>query len=134
MLPPDGEFLFGRVVDTEAKIGPLLHCILIYVYRVRSRTTDIIPPLKREELLCAPMMTNRLPWSKGYFETVAHRALATDARLSKHCFRDSRGLYFDEFGNQLPQAIEPVGQWGLNSFRTIDDEVSKALGLVLSPE
>ena len=134
MLPPDGAFLFGRVVETKAKIGPFERCILVYIYRARSGSLDVLPQLKREELLCAPMMTNRLPWSKGYFETVVHRDLADEDRLAAHSFKDSRGLYFDEFGNQVPQGIDPTGHCGLHSYRTIDDEISKALGLPLAPE
>jgi hypothetical protein len=53
--------------------------------------------------------------------------------LPQHCFQDSRGWYFDEQGNRLHAAVEPVGQWGLHSYRTIDDEISKALGIPPAP-
>jgi hypothetical protein len=65
--PNDGRFLFGRVIDADAVIGPMAGCILIYVYRVRSHAKELPDwaELAPGNLLLAPMMTNRLPWSRG---------------------------------------------------------------------
>lgn len=69
-LPPDDLFLYGRVISTEAKIGAMEGCILIYIYNVRSTTKLPIPQLSPTKLLLPPIMTNRLPWRRGYFETI----------------------------------------------------------------
>ena len=58
--------------------------------------------------------------------------------LPVHCFvsnvyRDGP-RYFDEFRNQLPGPVPPVGVAGLHSYRTIDDEISRALGIPLAPD
>ena len=87
--------------------------------------------LLREQLLVPPMMTNDLGWTKGYFEFVEHRELSPLNLLPQHCFKDSDGRYFDEKSNRLRAPVEPVGQWGLQSFRTIDDDISKAIGIAL---
>lgn len=134
MLPPDGLFLYGRVIATDAKIGPMSDCILIYLYRSRSEQKEMIPPLLRGQLLVPPMMTNKLPWSKGYFETIDRKELGPMDRLQQHCFVDSRGWYFDEYDKRLPGPTEPVGERGLQSFRTIDDKISHALGIPLSTD
>lgn len=140
MQPPDGLFLYGQVIATDAKIGPMKDCILIYVYRPRSERKEAVPTLLRGQLLVPPMMTNKRPWTMGYFETLEHRELVPMDRLPQHCFYSSPlgpegiGRYFDEYSNRLPGPIEPVGSWGLDSFRTIDDEVSAALGIPLAPE
>ena len=133
MQLPDGRFMFGRVVSTEAMAGPSMPgAILIYIYRA---CFDSMEPDRSEflpdRLLVPPMMTNRLPWSKGYFETVAHWPLDEPGDvLAQHCFLSaSRGRYFDEAGNELRGPVEPVGDYGLHSFRTIDDAVSDALGI-----
>jgi len=65
---------------------------------------------------------------------VTNRPLSTGDRLDQHCFKDTRGWYFDEARNRLESPVPPVGQWGLHSYRTIDDENSKALGIPLSEE
>lgn len=132
MLPPDGRFLFGRVISTSADPLGVGRGIVVYVYNARSHAKRVVPRLFRGQLLVPPMITNRQPWTKGYFEAVGHSPLGPMDRLARHCFRDVRGRYFDELGNELQSAVEPVGQWGLHSYRTIDDEISRALGLPLA--
>jgi hypothetical protein len=85
-------------------------------------------------LMVPPIMTNRLPWSKGYFENVDHWPFERGDVLEQHCFRRSNGQYFDEANHELPGPVEPVGDWGLHSYRTIDDEISEALRLPLAPD
>lgn len=137
LSPHPGVFLFGRVVSTDAIAGSALTGLnLIYIYDTQRSTLD--PPrddqLSPSRLLVPPLMTNRLPWSRGYFETLDRRELKPEDRLDAHCFRDSRGRWFDESGRELSRPIEPVGQRGVHSFRTIDDVVSDALGIPRAPE
>jgi Immunity protein 26 len=135
MLPPDGQFLYGRVINSEAKAGwGMDRSILIYVYRGRSKRKEDVPVLRPEDLLVAPMMTNRLPWSRGYFEFIKNEELQPSDVLRQHCFKDTRGFYYDDQNNELPGPVEPVGVRGLHSYRTIDDEVSRALGIPLATE
>jgi hypothetical protein len=85
--------------------------------------------------LVPPILINRVPWSRGYFETIDHRPLEQEDLLQQHCFLSSvRGQYFDEKGHELPGPVEPVGSYGLNSFRTADDEISDALGFERVPD
>ena len=74
-------------------------------------------------------MTNRLPWSKGYFETVDNSPLGPAEVLSKHSFLDPvTGNYFDEMGNEVFEPKEPIGDFVLWSFRTIDEEIAELMG------
>lgn len=133
-LPADGLFLYGRVIATDVNAGGFPGANLIYVYRPRSKEINAIPHLLRGQILLPPIMTNNLPWTRGYFQFLENRALVRMDRLPQHCFEDViRGWYWDEYGNRLLGPIEPVGQWGLHSYRTIDDEISKALGVPLAP-
>ena len=134
MLQSDGRFLFGRVIDTNANPLGVGGAILIYVYRVRSVGQVPVPRLRRDELLLPPIMTNRQAWTRGYFKCVESRPLEPTDRLDRHSFRDSNGRYFDERGNRLSGAIEPVGIWGLQSYHGIDDAISRALGIPLAAE
>lgn len=136
----DEQFSFGRVISTGAKwtlaegAGP---AVLIYIFREQSRN-KVVPEevaMRPEHLLVAPIMTNHLPWSRGYFETLANIPLKAGDVLPQHCFHSaSRGRYFDDHGIELPGPIEPVGDHGLHSFRTIDDQVSDARGLPRAPQ
>ena len=99
--------------------------ILIYLYNVAS--DEEIPSLTLSNLLTAPIGTNALPWTKGFFEVVENRRIEVNDLLPKHCFRDARGWYFDENANRLNTPHEPVGVFGLHSYKTIDEEIGKAL-------
>jgi hypothetical protein len=60
--------------------------------------------------------------------------LSKDDLLARHCFWDAaRGRYYDEDFKELPMPLEPCGDWGLHSFRTIDDALSEALGIPPAP-
>lgn len=135
MLPPDKLFLYGRVISTEAKVGPMNNCMLIYIYSIRSSSKLPVPELDPQKLLIAPILTNKLPWRRGYFEALLHRELEESDYLSQHCFKSlSTGRYYDEFGKELDGPTDPVGVRGLHSFRTIDDAISKVLGIPLAPD
>ena len=43
MQPPDGQFLFGRVIDTNADPLGVGGAVLIYVYRVRAAAMTPVP-------------------------------------------------------------------------------------------
>lgn len=135
LQPREQTYLLGRIISTEARIGPMQDVVLLYVYRTRFTSMPDAQRFPHDDLLVSPIMTNRLPWTRGYFENVGHWDLDSADVLDQHCFQDAeRGMYFDEFSNELPGPIEPVGDWGLHSYRTIDDEVSSALGIPLAPE
>jgi hypothetical protein len=127
MQPAGGKFLYGRVINIDANPLGVGGAILIYIYRAQSIAKSVVPELRRGQLLTPPLITNRQPWTRGYFEHLGNRPLTPMDQLARHCFKDVRGFYFDERGKRLPSPIEPVGQWGLHSFQTIDDEISRAL-------
>jgi hypothetical protein len=135
MLPPDGRYLFGRVIRTRLERAPMPGAHLIYIYRHRSdgKQADR-KELAQSSLLLPPLFINRLPWSKGYFETVAHWPLEPGEVVPQQSFWSvARGRYLDQDGNVLEGPIEPVGEWGLHSYRTLDDAVCDALGIERAP-
>lgn len=128
-------YFFGRVARTDAKIRYMSDSNLIYIFAIESGTKTPPERLSAMRLLVPPLMTNRLPWSRGYFETVAHRGFESGERLPFHCFRDHTfKKYWDDDLHELAGKREPCGDYGLHSYRTIDDEISKALGMPLAPD
>ncbi len=131
-----GRYFFGRVVATDAKIGNFrdFEAVLFYLYRPSSPSKTEIPPLAPTDLLVPPILTNRLPWTRGFFEVVRSGPNTAADLLPQHCFRDVRGWFFDEYGNRLPEAVEPVSASGVAGIGAIDDDISKALGLPLKED
>ncbi len=136
MLMPDEQYLFGRVISADAVIKPMEGVLLLYIYRGRSQymATPDRAELRPSQLLLPPIMTNRQGWNKGLFETIENVPLDACDALDQHCFVRWNGDYFDEYSNPLTGPVEPVGDYGLHSFRTIDDEISDALGFERVPD
>lgn len=138
MQVPDETYLFGRVIGAELEPprAPMPKAYLIYVYQGCSQTIEPdLDALAPDRLLLPPVFINRMPWTKGYFQTVANRDLAGDDLLPQHCFWDAlRACYIDERQNVLPREVPPCGDWGLSSYRWLDDQISDALGIPRAPE
>jgi Immunity protein 26 len=110
---------------------------LVYVYRVERQTPTPVPlnELAPANLLIPPQFINRMPWTKGYFQNVAHPPLQSGDLLDQHCFWDAvRKVYRDRDGAFRTSRSEPCGVWGLGSYRLLDDLISDALGIDRVPE
>jgi hypothetical protein len=129
----DERYFFGRVIRMNVSVGGFPGGILIYLYRTASTSKEQVPRLQKEELLLPPLATNRLPWSRGYFETIASPELRPSDVLARHCFVTVKGEYLDEMSQPMTSPVEPVGEYSLHSFRSIDDVVSEALGIPQRP-
>ena len=135
---PDTTYLFGRVIIANAPqtSAPMPGAHLIYIYDHRSPTPTIDKSkLLHARFLIPPIWTNNLGWSKGYFQTIANHPLGDFDVLPQHCFLrvalrpDAPVTFVDEHGLQLKNRSEPCGEWGLVSYRWIDDRVSDAVGI-----
>ncbi|MGH3713346.1 MAG: immunity 26/phosphotriesterase HocA family protein [Micromonosporaceae bacterium] len=135
---PKVGYIFGRVIAADLPFGacPMAGDNLLYIYDVRS--DEPRPPrelLKPDRLLIPPVFTNRLGWSRGYFQTVDYWPLEEDERPEQFCFEDSLLRRYRTFsGRELPRRTEPCGFWALDSYFSIDDDISEALGIPLAPE
>ena len=127
--PISSNFYFGRVIATDTTIGNFEDVVLIYIYRAFSTDKASIPALRTSDLLVPPIGTNNLPWSRGYFEVVASGTNKPADLLQQHCFLDPSRGFVDEYGNPVSAAIEPVGFYGLSGLGSIDNHISKALGI-----
>lgn len=129
---PDDTFIFGRVIgaDLELPESPFAGSHLIYVYDVRTEVK--IPELRElvpSRLVIPPLFINDVPWSKGYFENVAHEDVTAEMLLDQHCFWDvARKRYVDETHNTLELGTQLCGIWAMSNYRRFDDLVSDALG------
>ncbi|MBB2974947.1 hypothetical protein FHX49_000488 [Microbacterium endophyticum] len=118
-------------------LPPVTGVYLIYVYRHRVTEEAVdVSALTIDKLLLPPVFINRMPWSKGFFKTVAHAEFTPHDRLQHPCYWNSaRMSYVDE--NDVPITLEEdhvPGVWGLVSYRWLDDRISDALRFERVPE
>lgn len=137
LLPPTGRYLFGRVIRTDADVFGMRRLVLIYIYAAASGSMESVPELGLDRLLLPPMMTNRLPWSRGYFRHLYQEKLRESDVLSPHRFRSPApelgDELFDEYSRPVGPGPGPIGVHAVDSFRTIDDAISDALGIPRAP-
>lgn len=112
-----GGGLLGRVVSTEAIVGPTHGCILVYVYAGKE--------VSRDALLVPPMLTTRAPWSRGLFETVRNEPLLPGSFFDRHCFRDG-ARFVDEEGRPVKDPAEPIGEYKLLDVEAIERALASA--------
>lgn len=136
-VPRAGEhFMFGRVIRVDMPMGdsPMPGDNLIYLYGHRSK--EKVPELGAltvDDLLVPPKFINRQPWLKGFFENVVHAPLEDSEVLPWHCFYNPvRKIYVNDRGDVLAERIEPCGFFALDSYLTLDDAISEALGVAPS--
>lgn len=139
MQLPEGSHLFGRVIGADLQgfnEAPMPGSYLIYVYRHRIESLQPdFDQLVPNQLLLPPVFINKMPWTRGYFLTVDQRPLQPQDRLEQYCFWDAaRGIFVDEMHRTLPREVHPCGDWGLSSYRWLDDQISDALGIPRVPE
>ena len=121
---------WGRVVSTSASVGGFNDCVLIYIFDVATRESELNSTPNTTNLLVSPIATNRRPWTMGYFVHKENREIRASEVLPVHCFYDGfTESHFDEKGNNLPSKHEPCSVYGLGSFQTIDEDISEALGI-----
>ena len=135
---PGFDYGFGRVIRTDAHTEAWHNLLLIYLYRAFSPDKACIPVLDKRKLLMPPeLLINRVLWTGGYFETVAHRPLDPEDVLAVHCFEDPstiRKRYCDEYNRTLRKRTKPCGFFGVGSEYTTDVAISMALGLEPDPD
>ena len=135
----NGTKVYGRVISTSAVAGSTGGWNLIYIYDPRKVGSNGVPnhsELSPENLLIPPKIINRLGWSRGYFTTIGNVPLDQSQLLPRHLFKTYRGDFVNEAGapTAAPRDGEPATFSGLGNYRTIDDSVSKALGIPLAPD
>ena len=145
-LKPLNKWYFGRVIRTDASVATAMPIeTLVYIYNVSSDSKDNIPELDKKNLLIPPSLINNRGWLDGYFTTVDNKELTSEDVLERHCFRDG-GLpivfegrqypvirYYDEDRNEIKDPDQPCGRMGIGNHRTLDDDISEALGIPPAP-
>jgi hypothetical protein len=130
-----GVFRYLRVINDIDAVGH--GRVVLYFYDSTSPVMESVPKLEKEHLILPPVMTWREVLRDGFSARVL-KGIESEPfdRWPTHCF-DSEGTsfgpYCDEFGNRLPDRLEPCGSWGMpTSFYYLEYLVGSKLGLLSS--
>jgi len=122
------------VIRSDASVAGERGILLIYIYKAASSTKVPVPLVGKNDLLIPPFLTTGIAWSRGYFETLEHRELEPADMLGVHCFWSAtQRAFIDEYENRLSERHDPCGEYGFTTLTGIDDKVSRALCIRLSP-
>ncbi|MEI6533006.1 MAG: immunity 26/phosphotriesterase HocA family protein [Candidatus Roizmanbacteria bacterium] len=122
------EYYFGRVIKLDVIAGGFPGAVLIYAYDQKTNKKKLIPLLNKENLLIPPVMINRMPWTRGYFEVVEHKVLLPEDVFEKHIFKtDNPNISLDEYGNRMQNVVANYGYSALSSYLSFSEKVSLVL-------
>lgn len=131
----DVGFLLGYLVSTEA-IWSIAgassgYANLVYIYSDVYPSIEAVEELSPSDLLIPPLLTNNLAWSRGYFQQIPNETVVKfPPSLPVHGFLHLRtGQTYDENGKVIDSAPADSGEFVLQSYLTIDDRISDALGI-----
>lgn len=127
----DGRHGFGRVVtDSAFPIDGTAESYLIYLFDFLSHDAQVPANLSPRSLLFPYIMTNRTPWTGGYFSTLRNDRVGEFPLLDRHDFWcDIHDCVRNEFGERVPRtrsADLPI--YAMSNVVTIDIRVGVACG------
>ena len=130
LQPIPGTFYCGQIIrlKVESRDSFVNGMSLIYIYDRRVPDRGVPAYLDAAPLLIQPVVINRLPWSRGYFETVGNLPVTERERRLSFGFWDTvRKRFVDAGGN--PLAKEPLywTDYGLASYAVVGMLVQRAL-------
>ncbi len=79
------------------------------------------------QLLIPPQIVNNQGWLKGYFETVGALDITAADFVTDYGFRNWRGQFVDEEGNELDYKPRWWTDYGLGNHLTVADHIHEAL-------
>lgn len=136
MLLPNERYLFGRVIATDAQLFAMTKVVLVYIFKTQQVGKQLSDrdELQTDRLLIPPVFTNRLGWSRGFFETIDNLPFLDGERLEQHSFlHPLHDRHYDEYSKPVSNPVEPIGMFAVGNYRTIDEHISDALGFEPAP-
>ena len=130
LQPVYGIFYFGKVIQSDLYSDDsfIRGMFLVYIYDYSSTKKEIVTDFENSKFLIAPMIINKQPWLKGYFETIGNTPVTDQEKNVDYGFWDvMKKHYVDIKGNVLDNPPKYNSIYGLGSYGILTKEVFKAL-------
>ncbi|MCC5619692.1 hypothetical protein LC605_32640 [Nostoc sp. CHAB 5836] len=126
-------WILGRVIESNFTRVGSDRCVLLYIYsRKFDNPFDVSFPIEPLLILPPILMTSNMMWTMGYFFYIQNKKITNDEIIGRHIFKSmSINKYVNECGQKMeePGAGELVGEDAFYGWASLDDEISRALGV-----
>lgn len=125
-----GTYYYGKVIQTRIKSED--SCVngmnLIFLYNRLADGRTVPDDLGEEDFLIPPVIINKLPWSRGYFETIGNAAVTESERNRSYGFwRFQTKTFVDVTGAPLAEKPLCWSDHGLASYAVVGERIQAAL-------
>lgn len=130
LQPFPRRFYYGKVIQTDLQSTDsfIRGMLLIYIYNYNTTEKKIVDHLEEKDLLIAPMVVNKQPWMKGFFETIGNVEVTETEKNVDFGFWDVlRDCYVDTAGRRLEAPPRYCSTYGLGSYGAVAKEVLHAI-------
>ena len=130
--PLHNVYYYGKVIQTQ--IRSRNSCVngmnLIFIYDESSDTKDIPDDLSHCNFLISPVIINKLPWSRGYFETIGNICVTEYERKIPFGFWNFQSKTFVN-AEGVPLTYKPKywSDYGLASYAVVGEKIQDALNI-----
>lgn len=132
--PLKGIFYFGKVIKSNIENPDIHGHTLIFIYDIYSSDKNTMFNFENKELLIPPIIVNKQPWIKGYFETLYNTSvLEYEKKLDygflnvlKNIIKEEKE-YLDINGNIMEHVPQYYDMYALGSYGIVGKNVQKAI-------
>lgn len=123
-------YYYGKVIQTQIQsIDSLVNGMnLIFLYDKRATDHSILEDLSDAGFLIPPVIINKLPWSRGYFETIGSVPVTErDRSMSYGFWSFLKKRFVDVQGMPLANQPQYWSDYGLASYAIVGGKIQAAL-------
>ena len=128
--PLQNVYYYGKVIQTQIKSRDSLvnGMNLIFVYDKSTDNKNIPDNLSDCDFLISPVIINKLPWSRGYFETISNLCVTERERKMPFGFWNTlRKTFVNAEGITLTFKPQYWSDYGLASYAVVGEKIQAAL-------
>ena len=132
--PLEGIFYFGKVIKANMENTDMHGHTLIFIYDIYSNDKNTMLNFENKEFLISPIIVNKQPWIKGYFETLYNTSVLEYEKkidygflnVFKNIIKEEKE-YLDIDGNVMEHVPRYYDMYALGSYGIVGKNVQKAI-------
>lgn len=123
-------YYYGKVIQVyvQSRDSCVNGMNLIFIYDKCADDKSIPSNLDQCSFLIPPIIINKLPWSRGYFETIGNVPVTDQEKAMPFGFWSfQKKMFVDVNGNPLTYKPQCWSDYGLASYAVVGEKIQAAL-------